>query len=68
MRDADRGAICFWNRGAEALCGWTAEQAIGQVSHVLLATQFPVSLADIEAQLLACGRWEGELKHTTREG
>jgi PAS domain S-box-containing protein len=60
--------VISWNRGAEELYGWTAREAQGRVTHILLKTRFPTSRADIDAHLEQQGKWEGELTHTRRDG
>jgi len=60
--------ITYWNRGAQELYGWRAEEAIGKRSHDLLRTVFPAPLDDMAADLLRNGRWEGELEKTKSDG
>lgn len=62
------GAIHFWSRGAEAFYGWSKAEAIGQIAHTLLQTQYPQSIAEIEAAIRRDGRWEGELNQARRDG
>jgi PAS domain S-box-containing protein len=60
--------VLSWNRGAEQLYGWTAQEAQGRVSSTLLKTRFPLSLSALDAQLKEQGVWEGELTQTCRNG
>jgi PAS domain S-box-containing protein len=60
--------ITYWNRGAEALYGWSRDEAVGKISHQLTQTIFPAPLDQINEELLRTGRWEGELVHTRRDG
>jgi PAS domain S-box-containing protein len=60
--------IVVWNRGMERLYGYSRETALGKVSHDLLQTRFPVSLADIDGELRRSGAWEGELRHRRADG
>ena len=62
------GEILLWGRGLEALYGWPVEEAVGRISHELLATEFPVPLPEIQAELLDTGVWRGELVNTHRDG
>jgi PAS domain S-box-containing protein len=60
--------ITFWNRGAEALYGWSAQEAIGQPIHQLTQTTFPVPFAQIREELLRSNRWDGELERVRHDG
>jgi PAS domain S-box-containing protein len=63
-----KNVITYWNRGAEALYGWRSDEALGKVTHELLQSEFPAPVAEITAELIGTGRWEGELVHTARDG
>ena len=62
------GHIVQWTLGAENLYGYSRNEAIGQVSHELLQTEFPEPLEKIELELAFSGTWEGELAHRRRDG
>lgn len=62
------GFIRYWSAGCERFYGYRSAEAVGQVSHELLRTEFPTSLAEVEAILLSRGEWIGELLHTRRDG
>jgi PAS domain S-box-containing protein len=63
-----RDVITYWNRGAEELYGWTAEQALGKRSPELLHTVYPAPLEQIREELMRSGRWEGELEKSKADG
>jgi PAS domain S-box-containing protein len=67
VRDVD-DIITYWNRGAQELYGWTAEEAIGKHSYQLLRTEFPMPIDEIRAELVRTGRWEGELRKSKADG
>ncbi len=60
--------VLSWNRGAEYLYGWTAQEALGRVTHTLLKTSYPLSRSAVDASLEQEGQWEGKLIHTHRDG
>jgi PAS domain-containing protein len=66
VRDLD-GTVRLWTRATEHLYGYRHIEALGQVSHRLLRTEFPRPLADIDAELLECGHWVGKLIHRRRD-
>jgi PAS domain S-box-containing protein len=62
------GDIVYWNRGAEALYGFSKQEAVGRESHRLLQAIHPIPLEEFRHVLERDGQWIGELEHTTRDG
>jgi len=62
------GTIEFWNAGAARLYGYTEDEAIGQNSHALLKTRFPLDFIELRSRLRNDGRWSGELRHVCKDG
>ncbi|MGA3118416.1 MAG: ATP-binding protein [Syntrophobacteraceae bacterium] len=60
--------VQFWNDGAVELYGFTREEALGKVTQDLLHTVFPEPIDRIVTRVIQTGRWEGELRQTTRTG
>jgi len=60
--------VRFWNREAEAIYGHSRADAVGRVTHELLATVYPESRAAIADALAREGRWDGELRQTCKDG
>ena len=61
--------IRYWNRGAERLYGWTAEEAMNRVaSKLLYRSSPPPDVSRAHSAVLKDGGWTGELKQVTRYG
>jgi diguanylate cyclase (GGDEF)-like protein/PAS domain S-box-containing protein len=50
------------------LYGWTSQEVINHPVRDILNTEFSTSLDAIRTQLQHKGIWQGEIKHTTRDG
>jgi PAS domain S-box-containing protein len=67
VRDLDHN-IRFWNKGAEKIYGWTAEEVIGKNVKDLLFKEPSVQFAEARKAVLADGEWQGEIRQTRRDG
>src|ERR1044071_1364182 len=67
VHDLDR-RVTFWNRGAERLYGWTAEEAKAGAASAMLTPESRTLVS--EAITIACkgGAWDGILHIDTRDG
>ena len=68
VRDPAESRVTFWNREAQAIYGYSPEEALGRITHELLATVFPESRQAVDDALAREGRWVGELRHTRKDG
>lgn len=62
------GRITYWNLAAEERYGWSKKEALGQIVHDLLHTDFQAPLEELEEELFREGTWAGDLRHTTKSG
>ena len=60
--------ILFWNKGAERLYGWKAEEVVGKNVLQLLYKEISLLLEDAYLRVMNTGEWRGELHQLTREG
>jgi len=59
--------ILFWNKGAERLYGWTAEETIGELSNDLIY-QDQTAFEQINNRVFDQGRWRGEVTQRRKDG
>ncbi|MBV8196403.1 MAG: PAS domain S-box protein, partial [Candidatus Dormibacteraeota bacterium] len=59
--------ITYWNRAAEALYGFSAEEAVGREPGELLQSSLG-SREEVVGHLLGAGHWEGEIAQVTKSG
>jgi PAS domain S-box-containing protein len=60
--------ITYWSLGAADLYGYSAEEALGKVTHKLLRTEHSEPLEKIFEKLERDDRWRGELVHRHKNG
>jgi PAS domain S-box-containing protein len=66
VRDLDQN-ILYWNKGAEKIYGWAAEEAIGKNAKEL----FKESSAQFDEAgrvVIQNGKWQGEIRQIRRDG
>jgi PAS domain S-box-containing protein len=63
-----QGRIRYWNKSAELLYGWTAEEAIGQDVRQLVFHGLAEQFEQTKQSTLERGEWSGELRQLTRDG
>lgn len=66
VRDLE-GRILYWNKSAERLYGWGAEEAVGRLVGELLYEDTTL-LQNATAATLKQGEWAGELNKITKQG
>jgi PAS domain S-box-containing protein len=61
--------IRFWNRGAENMFGWKAEEIVGRLGRDILRSEFLNTDRDTVLKILAeTGRWKGEARQYHKDG
>lgn len=60
--------ILFWNKGAERIYGWTAEEVIGKNAADILFEGSSAALEPATQTLLEKGEWRGDLRQVRRDG
>ncbi|MBE9015897.1 hybrid sensor histidine kinase/response regulator [Chroococcidiopsis sp. CCALA 051] len=59
--------VLYWNKGAERLYGWQAQEAIGQNPNLLIYNESLVDqLLEIHTALKQTDTWQGELHQVTK--
>jgi PAS domain S-box-containing protein len=66
VRDLEN-RIRFWNKGAERIYGWTAEEAVGQKTALLLKLD-QAQFDEARRTVLEKGSWSGEMRAVRKDG
>ena len=59
--------VIYWNKGAERLFGWTANEVIGRKTSSFLYSNF-ANVESVYQKALKNGNWEGELQKLSKQG
>ena len=66
VRDMENHII-YWNKGAEEVYGWSADQALGQSADRLLYKEVTQQALDAERIVMEAGEWFGELNQIRKD-
>ena len=67
VRDLDHN-ILFWNKGAEQIYGWRAEEVLGKNAQELLFKDHSGQFNVARKAIIQTGEWKGEMRQTRRDG
>src|SRR5215213_9603442 len=67
VRDLDQN-ILFWNKGAEKIYDWSAEEVLGKNAEQLLFKEHSGQFDAAREAIIENGEWKGELHQTRRDG
>ena len=67
VRDVEH-RLTYWNKGAQRLYGWTAEEAIGKNADRLVYKEESSMLIEAKKSVIEEGEWIGELHQVTKDG
>jgi len=60
------GRILYWNKGAERIYGWTADEAVGRFVGEFIHADIH-KFRDVNKLVMDTGEWNGEMHHLNRE-
>ena len=60
------GRILYWNKGAERIYGWTADEAVGRFVGEFIHSDLH-KFRDVNKLVMDTGEWSGEMHHLNRE-
>jgi diguanylate cyclase (GGDEF)-like protein/PAS domain S-box-containing protein len=63
-----QGLVIGWNSGAEALYGWSGEEAVGHSARDLIVPQDAIAAEQLAQQPSVNGSWDGELLVRHKDG
>src|ERR1043165_7241221 len=67
VRDLDHN-ILFWNKGAEKIYGWTAEEVVGRNATDVLFKDHSEPFDAARQAIIQNGEWQGEMHQPRRDG
>ena len=67
VRDMD-DRIIYWNKSAERMYGWSADEVVGKRTTEFLFQSVPPDYTEAQQTLLERGEWRGEFNQVTKDG